>query len=177
MSNPTFQTRQGLNAVCAGARFSGALTENTEEEYGGIEWLDVRPKPQWNDVESMGLGILRHRIAGNLNTRTSDMIQNDFKTALSPDTVVQSTFEWQFDMLNLWLIRDSGMIVFPYEVHVGMNIDVTSRYITVNTADELNQIHIEMFAHISACLTSGRTEKDKLQGMTKTSLEEYRDTR
>ncbi len=177
MSNPIFQTKQGLDAVCTGARFRGELVLNDESEYGGIEWLDVRPKPDWNTVEAAALLVLRYKIASKLNTRTSEMITNDFHASISPETVVVSTTEWQFDTMNLWLIRDMGLVAFPYELHVGMNEDATSRYITIPTPDDLQQIYLEMFGHISTCLASGRVEKDKLHSMTRTQLEEYRDNR
>lgn len=177
MANPTFQTRQGLNVECPGARFRGALIENTEEEYGMIDWQDVRQKPLWNDVEASALNILRRRIARNLNERTSQLITEEFRTSLAPDTVIQSTFEWQFNMMNLWLAKDTGLYEFPYDVHVGMNIDASFRYITVASPNEMQQLYLEMFNHISDSLASGRVEKDKLRSMTRTQLEEYRDVR
>ena len=177
MGFPIFDIRRGLNALISGPRYRGTFVKHDEAEYNAIEWLDLRDKPLWADVEQSALKCLRNRIKRNIDSRTQKAIITEFRCSFAPDIPTETTFEWQFDTLNLWLIRDSGLLSFPYDIHVGSDEDAEPQYITCEDSAALNQLYLEMFAHIKNWLDSGRVEKAKLKDMTRTELEEYRDLR
>lgn len=177
MGFPAFDIRRGLNALISGPKYRGDFTNHSEGEYNSIEWLDMRDKPLWADVEQSCLRYLRNRIKRDIDSRTQTEIVSGFRCSLDPDLPTETTFEWQFDTLNLWLIKDSGMISYPYSIHVGSDGDSNPQYIICEDAADVNQLYLEMFAHIKNWLDSGRIEKSKLRNMTRTQLEEYRDLR
>ncbi len=47
-----------LDYLVNGAEFEGSLTDNTQDSYDAIKWLDTRGKPTWSDIETTG-SILR----------------------------------------------------------------------------------------------------------------------
>jgi len=175
--NPTFNARQGLNKICKGAKYKGKFIKHTQEEYNKLEWADIRDKPSWADVEQAGLINLRKNICNNINLRTDMAILKEFRTSLSPTTPVTATLVWQFDTLNIYLQKDSGLIKFPYNLHVGCDDKAKPVHIELKDTKALQTLYLEMFGFINEWLTSGRKEKEKLQSMTRTGLEEYRDIR
>ena len=177
MSTPVFNARQGLNAVCKGAKYKGKFIKHTEDEYNLLEWLDIREKPSWLEVEQAALINLRKSICDNINRRTDEAILKKFRTGISPETPITATLVWQFDTLNIYLQRESGLIKFPYNLHVGSDDKAKPVYIELKDAKALEILYLEMFGFINKWLASGRNEKEKLQDMTRTGLEEFRDNR
>lgn len=42
-----------LDVLAYGAEYRGSLTANTQEAYEAIVWEDERPKPSWEEIESV----------------------------------------------------------------------------------------------------------------------------
>ncbi len=192
MKIPTFDLNDGLNYLLPNPQYEtikeeidedGVITyrpvfiEHTEEEYDAIKWRDVRPKPSWIEVEQATLTCLRDKIRHNIDQRTQTAIVSEFRFSLFPDQKFTTPFNRQFAVQNLWLVRESGLVTFPYQLYVCTDEQSYPQYITLNSADELNKLYLEMFNHVSQWLESGRQEKAKLKNMTRTELEEYRDLR
>ncbi|RLB91782.1 MAG: hypothetical protein DRH10_01060 [Deltaproteobacteria bacterium] len=167
----------GLDMLVPSAKYQGSLKYNTEQEYGEIVWLDGRKKPSYEESIEASLNVMRLTISEEINEKTRDKIIMGFKFSVSPETQINSDMEWQFDVLNLWLQKDSGLIVYPYSLYASFSANAKPNYITIADSAMLQQIYFEMFGHVDGWLRSGRTEKDKLTGMTKDELEEYIDKR
>lgn len=177
MGIPIFNIRQGINSICSGAVYEGSFIENTEEEYNDLVWLDSRSRPTWLEVEKATLIVLRGKICDNINERTNYAIMNEFRCSIDSSKPITASFEWQFDTLNLFMQRDSGYVEYPFELHIGTNEYSAPTYLTLKDSNDVLTVYFEMFAFINNWLTSGRIEKQKLQGLTRTGLEEYRDLR
>jgi hypothetical protein len=176
MSFPTFQITKGLYKVCPGARFKKVFCNNTEEEYSSIQWKDIRPFPTWQIIEQASLTCLRYDIKQNINQRTSDIIVHEFKSTLFPNQEFHMTLEWQFQVQNIWLCRTT-IIEHPYDVYCSSNEDGICSYVTIASHEQMNQFYLEGFVHVDNTLKKGRSLKDSLANMSRTSLEEFRDVR
>ena len=176
MSFPTFQVAKGLYRICPGARFKGIFENNTQQEYEMLEWHDIRVKPAWSEIEQASLTILRADIKQNMNQRTSDIITYEFKSNLFPSNTFHMELEWQFQIQNVWLCRDT-LITFPYDIYCSSDEDGNCEYVTIESKEIMHQFYLEGFLHVDNTLKSGRAEKKKLVSMSRTMLEEYRDLR
>lgn len=177
MGTPFFNARQGLSSVLKGARYKGSFINHTEAEFNALTWKDIREKPEWLAVEKAALFNLRMDIIEDINEKTNYELVYGFRCTLYPNTAIHSSFEWQFDALNLYLHRDAGLFAYPYDLHVGTDDKAEPTFVTITDSSELQVLYLEMFGHINTWLATGRAEKVKLKPMTRTALEEYRDNR
>ncbi|RKY10485.1 MAG: hypothetical protein DRP56_00885 [Planctomycetota bacterium] len=173
----TYDIAAGLDALVPSANYSGRLKYNTQQEYDALVWADERSKPSFSNVDAATLNVMRLAIVHDINERTSSEITGNFRSSIAPSTPIFSTLEWQFDVLNLWLIRDSGIISFPYELYCSTGDNAESNYISLPDSTALNTMYLEMFGYVDGWLKSGRSEKDKLKMMDKEQLETYTDPR
>lgn len=167
----------GLDTLVPDANYSGSLKYNTEQEYDNLIWADDRPKPTFIEVDAAALNVMRQSIARDLNDRTRYEIITNFRTSIDPTVPIESTMEWQFDVLNLWLNRDSGIFEYPYQLYCSLSEESNARYINVADSSVLHTIYLEMFGYVDGWLKSGRDEKSKLASMTREELEVYEDPR
>lgn len=179
LGSDVFNIKEGINKLVPDALYSGTILDHTETEYNNLIWNDDRQKPSWEDVNIETLILLRKGICINIDKYTKYNIKTQFACSIEPDKLIETTSEWQFDVLNLFLQKDSGIIQYPYDLHIGQN-DLTGEpsYITLTTSDDLQQLYLEIFNHINIWLASGRQEKAHLQTLlTRTELENYQDPR
>ncbi len=175
MSYPTFDAKRALNKCLSGAKFKGTFINHNEAEYNALDWLDLRPKPEWLDVEQAGLTLLRRRIADNLNERTNYAIVNEYEWSKYPGVKVNAYLEWQFNLSELYGSRT--LLTYPYRLKVNEDTQATTVYYEVTTVEEWDALYMSLFSFIQGWLQSGRDLKDSLVGMTRTQLEEFRDLR
>ena len=162
----------GLNELVPGAQYEGDLLEPTQEAYDAIKWLDPRPKPTWEEVYQTSLNILRRRIADQIDAKTRELIIYGFEF---DGTSFYMPLDWQFDVLNLFLIRDK--LTYPYKLKVNSNPDASCVYYELADSDHFAQLYNTVFAYIKQQLDYGRQLKDQLKTLSREELENWLDPR
>ena len=167
----------GLDTIVPNANYSGSLRYNTEQEYDELLWADQRTKPPFTEVDVATLNVMRISISRDINERTNFEIVTNFRASIDSSVPIDATLEWQFDVLNLWLMKDSGLFAYPYELYCSLSESADARYITLPSAADLQQLYLEMFGYVDGWLRSGRNEKSSLASMNREQLEQYVDNR
>ena len=163
---------EGLNELVPGAVYEGDLSDNTLEAYDSIVWLDVRPKPSWEAVYQVALNCLRRRVAERIDAKTRELIVYGFKF---DEVEFYMPLEWQFDVLNLYLIKDS--LQYPYLLKVNSKEDGSCVYYEIKDATHFSSLYTAVFSYIKNVLDEGRRLKDSLKDLSKDELENWLDPR
>lgn len=168
----TLSIVEGLNELVPGAVYEGDLSENTLEAYESIVWLDVRPKPSWEAVYQAAMNCLRRRIAERIDAKTRELIIYGFEFA---GVRFYMPLEWQFDVLNLYLIKDS--LQYPYLLKVNSRDDGSCVYYRIDDAAHFSELYKAVFGYIKNVLDEGRQLKDSLKDLSREELENWLDPR
>jgi len=167
----SYKLLDGIQCLVHGARFRSNFILNNEIEYGTMDWLDVREKPSFIDVDQATLQSFRRDIRTVINSKTNDII----KYFNYNGDIVFLNLEFQFNLSQLVVMKDN--LPYPYTMKIRDDENGCGIYITMDTADDMVALYHAGFSHVSQALYSGRVLKDPLKDMGRTELEEFQDLR
>jgi len=170
-----FNIYTGLNSLVEGPLFKGGFINHTEDEYNNLVWLDDRPKPTWEEVETECLVWVIREIIVEINYRTSILIQYGFHTSIDSTTDIWATQEWQFNVSQLSAIR--GNLPYPYYLKASETKDGVTQYLVMEDATYFETLFNEFMYWTATKLAEGRAIKDSLSTMTREQLENFVDSR
>jgi len=167
----SYNLLDGIQKLVPGAKFKSRFVNNNEIEYGTMQWLDIRDKPSFIDVDQATLQSLRRDIRTEINLKTDNII----KYFEYSDSIVYLNLEFQFNLSQLVVMKD--YLTYPYTMKVHDDTNGGGVYMTMDTSDDLIALYHAGFNHVSQVLSDGRILKDQLNEMGRTELEEFQDLR